>query len=281
MPSRPGHHRPHPRPGPLLGPGAALSPRGSVSPPQTLPEKEASSIQGSQTRLRAQTLQLHLFPCLASVLVIPSINLASHAWALPPITRLDETHPLARQPSWSSELERTTRGCVRATGGGQLLQHPCAPRACLLPRPASLSDRVPLLKNYSISTTASQNFAFLLHKDHESHKRGTMRSPPPAAAHTLGHSRTGSSTPSMRAHKSPPTLLPSGSLASGLSLTAPKRSTSCLHGILPISTRLTVISHFQNCPPPPHPSALSQGDAHFTLTSSGSHIPLNPQHTAV
>lgn len=150
-----------------------------------------------------------------------------------------------------------------------------------LTRPASLSDRVPLLKNYSISTTASQNFAFLLHKDHESHKRGTMRSPPPAAAHTLGHSRTGSSTPSMRAHKSPPTLLPSGSLASGLSLTAPKRSTSCLHGILPISTRLTVISHCQNCPPPPHPSALSQGDAHFTLTSSGSHIPLNPQHTAV
>lgn len=67
-----------------------------------------------------------------------------------------------------------------------------------LTRPASLSDRVPLLKNYSISTTASQNFAFLLHKDHESHERGTMRSPPPAAAHTLGHSRTGSSPPSMR-----------------------------------------------------------------------------------
>lgn len=124
MPSCPGHHRPHPRPGPLLEPGAALSPRGSVSPRQTLPEKEASSIQGSQTHLRAQTLQLHLFPRLASVLVILSINLASHAWCLPPITRLDETQPLARRPSCSSELERTTRGCVRATGGGRLSNTP-------------------------------------------------------------------------------------------------------------------------------------------------------------
>ena len=43
------------------------------------------------------------------------------------------------------------------------------------------------------------------------------------------------------------------------------------HGHLPFSKQ----------PFAPHPSALSHGDAHFPLTSSGSHVPLNPQHTAV
>ena len=211
MPSRPGHHRPHPRPGPLLGPGAALSPRGSVSPPQTLPEKEASSIQGSQTRLRAQTLQLHLFPCLASVLVIPSINLASHAWALPPITRLDETHPLARQPSWSSELERTTRGCVRATGGGQLLQHPCAPRACLLPRPASLS--VSLCVSVSALSPPPQVPAQLPTPGHPPGHVGSaglvrMLSLPPDSTSPLGAQTSPLASSPLRAGPCPPLGLP-------------------------------------------------------------------------
>ena len=125
------------------------APGGLSEHPWTLSEKEASSIQGSETRLRIQTLQLHLLPRLASVLVILSINLASHAWSLPSITRLDETHPLARLPSSSSDLERTTRPLCQGVSGplwverglSQALSPLCTPS--LLPESASLQRSTP------------------------------------------------------------------------------------------------------------------------------------------
>lgn len=112
-----GHHLPHRRPGPLLRPGAALRPRGSVSPPLDSLGEGGLFIQGSQTRLRVQTLQLNLLPRVASVLVILSVDLASHSWSLPSVTRLDETHPLARLPSCVSDLERTTRRLCQGVSG--------------------------------------------------------------------------------------------------------------------------------------------------------------------
>lgn len=116
MPSRPGTP-----PGQALCSDAELhgGPWGRSLHPWTLPEKEASFIQGRQT-LRVQTLQLHLLPHLASVLVNLSISLTAHAWSLLSITCLDETHPLAHLPSSLQTGENHTMavsGCVRVCQG--------------------------------------------------------------------------------------------------------------------------------------------------------------------
>lgn len=92
------------------------SPWGRSLHPWTLPEKEASFIQGRQT-LRVQTLQLHLLPHLASVLVNLSISLTAHAWSLLSITCLDETHPLAHLPSSLQTWREPHDGCVRVCQG--------------------------------------------------------------------------------------------------------------------------------------------------------------------
>lgn len=73
-----------------------------------------------------------------AVLVILSINLASHAWCLPPSPAwAPETQPLARPAQLLLRAgENFHGGCVRATGGGRLSNTPglyapvSSPQAC-------------------------------------------------------------------------------------------------------------------------------------------------------